>query len=100
MFLVLIEPSTDNQGLMEGFSQAQNSSRLEVQYDLQFAQNKMLETQEKASHQSPLYYLHHCGRLNLPQLVESAQKKCMQEDPVPQATFMQPDTASPDSQYA
>lgn len=64
---------------MEDFSQAQNSSRIEVQYDLWFAQNKMLEAQEKASHQSPLYYLYHC--VNLPQLVES-------------------DTASPDSQYA
>ena len=60
----------------------------------------MLETQEKAKHQSPKYHLHHCSQLNLPQLVEFVQSKCIQEDPVPQATFMQPDTASPHSQCA
>lgn len=99
IFPALIEPSTDNQGPTEDFSQAQNFSRLEVKYGLWFAQNKMLETREKAKHQSPQYYLHHWSRLNLPQLVESLQK-CIEEYPVPKVTFMQPDTSSPHSQYA
>lgn len=59
----------------------------------------MLDIQEKAKHQGLQYHLHHCSCLNPPQLVESVQK-CMQEDPVPQATSMQPEAASPHSQRA
>lgn len=53
IFSVLMEPSTDNQGLSEDFRQAQNSSRPDVKYGLWFPQYKMLEAQEKVKHQSP-----------------------------------------------
>lgn len=93
-----MEPSTDNQGSTEDFSQTRKYSSLEVKYGLWFAQNEMLEIQKKSEHQSHQYHLHHCSQLNLPQLVETVQK-CIQEDPVPQATSMQSDTGSSYSQY-